>query len=92
MGPEKATNKMTCRIECKTMLESLGEEKEIKQRKGEVSILVFCKIIKYIFRPISLHMYHLPKYSTSLLFQFLILEMPQTNKHGSIAIFKCACI
>ena len=64
MGPEKATNKMTCRIECKTMLESLGEEKETKQRKGEVSILVFCKIIKYIFRPISLPMYHLPKHKT----------------------------
>ena len=74
------------------MLESLGEEKEIKQGKGEVSILVFCKIIKYIFRPISLPTYHLPKYSTFLLFQFLILEMPQTDKHVSIAVFKCACI
>ena len=89
---KKAANKIVYRIECKTMLASLGEEKKIKQRKGKVPKIVFCNIIKYLFRPISLPMYHLPKYSTSLFFQFLILKIPQIDKHGSIAVFKCACI
>jgi hypothetical protein len=34
VGPKKAANKIIYRIEYKTMLASLREEKKIKQRKG----------------------------------------------------------
>lgn len=51
------------------MLASLGEEKNIKQRKGKVPILV-SKYYKITFKINFSAMYHIPKIFYFLLFEF----------------------
>lgn len=55
---QKAERKIVFRIECKT-IKQVGVGGEIKQQKGKVPILLFCKVIKCLLRPISFLVYHL---------------------------------